>query len=93
MGDTAQERGYDNKWRRYRNRYLKENPLCKFCADEGNIVAATVVDHITPHKRDAKLFWSTSNHQPLCSAHHQSTKQRMENGKDMPVIGDDGWPV
>lgn len=93
MKENSNKRGYGYKWQKYRDRYLKENPLCVFCQNEGKVTAATVVDHIIPHKKDWKLFWRTSNHQPLCSFHHQSTKQRMEKGKDMPIIDINGWPV
>ncbi|HHT2862347.1 TPA: HNH endonuclease, partial [Citrobacter freundii] len=39
------------------------------------------------------LFWSKDNWQPLCKAHHDSTKQRME--KSGAVIGCDanGYPL
>jgi 5-methylcytosine-specific restriction endonuclease McrA len=40
--------------------------------------AATVVDHIIPHKGDRKLFWSRANWQPLCVSCHSSRKQRLE---------------
>jgi hypothetical protein len=64
------------------------------------VAAATVVDHITPHKlkeallsgdaaaisKAQKLFWSR-NWQGLCKQHHDSTKQRME--KRGSIIGCD----
>ena len=40
------------------------------CAAEDNTVAATVVDHIIPHKGNRKLFWDMNNWQPLCKFHH-----------------------
>lgn len=33
-------------------------------------MAATVVDHIIPHKGDQYLFWDRSNWQPLCKLCH-----------------------
>ncbi|WP_280949208.1 HNH endonuclease [Beijerinckia mobilis] len=69
----ARERGYDSKWERERELFLKDNRKCKFCCEP-----ATIVDHIVPHKGDMKLFWSRSNWQPLCVKCHSSTKQRME---------------
>ena len=42
--------------------------------------AATVVDHIKPHKGDYDLFWDESNWQSLCKHCHDSHKQRLENG-------------
>jgi 5-methylcytosine-specific restriction protein A len=48
------------------------------CEREGRLTAATVVDHITPHRSDPKLFWDPANHQAICKPHHDSTKQRQE---------------
>lgn len=93
MTKNSHSRGYNHKWRKFRLLYLQDNPLCVFCEQEGITKAATVVDHIKPHKGDMKLFWDKSNMQPLCKFHHDSTKQAMENGKDKSVIGLDGWPI
>mgnify|MGYP007071604220 CR=1 FL=1 len=67
---SANARGYDNRWQKARLSYLKRNPICVRCKDRGRAEAATVVDHITPHKGDARLFWDRSNWQPLCKACH-----------------------
>jgi 5-methylcytosine-specific restriction endonuclease McrA len=77
------------------------------CHEQGRIVAATVVDHIIPHKlkealksgnkaaiaKAQTLFWDKENWQGLCATHHNSTKQRME--KSGAVIGCDanGYPL
>ena len=63
------------------------------CEARGLVVAATVVDHITPHKGDLKLFWSRSNWQPLCKPHHDGAKQQAERRGYSPEVGADGWPV
>jgi len=76
---TASERGYNSVWRSFRNRFLKEHPLCAYCMREDRVTTATVVDHIVPHRGDPKLFWAIDNVQPLCKLHHDSTKQREEN--------------
>ena len=70
---SARERGYDSKWDRERAQYLKANPSCRMCS-----APATVVDHITPHRGDKRLFWSRSNWQPLCTPCHSSRKQSAE---------------
>lgn len=90
---TAHQRGYGYRWRKERLHFLDQNPLCKFCEDEGKVTAATVVDHITPHKGDEILFWDVDNWQPLCEQCHNSTKALIENGKDMRPVGLDGWRV
>jgi 5-methylcytosine-specific restriction protein A len=57
------------RWRNYRLVYLRQHPLCAdpFSRHEGTIAAASVVDHITPHRGDYALFWDTKNHRALCA--------------------------
>ena len=83
---------YNYKWQKHRELFLKQNPLCAYCQDDGKIEAATVVDHITPHKGNMSLFWDVDNHQSLCATHHAATKQIMESGKKVEPVGLDGWP-
>lgn len=63
------------------------------CDAAGITTAATVVDHIVPHRlgdaiesgdreriRLARaLFWSTDNWQSLCKPHHDGEKQAIEH--------------
>lgn len=67
---TANERGYTYAWQKAREGYLRNHPLCKLHQDQGRVVAATVVDHIIPHKGDRSLFWDSNNWQPLCKPCH-----------------------
>lgn len=67
---TASQRGYDNRWQKYRKSFLEQHPLCVMCEREGDIKVATVVDHIIPHKGNQELFWDWENHQQLCEFHH-----------------------
>ncbi|VFS89174.1 HNH endonuclease [Kluyvera cryocrescens] len=89
---NSDPRIYGSKWDRGRQSFLRAHPLCVMCQEQGKVAAATVVDHIIPHKlkealrsggKDAlskaqKLFWDQKNWQGLCKPHHDSTKQRME---------------
>lgn len=75
---NSHQRGYNYKWKQARERFLRHNPLCRFCEEKGITTEATVVDHVIPHKGDKKLFWDQSNWQPLCKHCHDSTKQRIE---------------
>lgn len=84
---------YGAKWQRRRLRFLDRNPLCAFCAKADRIVAATVVDHKTPHKGDLALFWAETNWQALCTTHHNSNKQAAEHGNDRGQAGLDGYPI
>ena len=75
---SAAKRGYDSRWRKARGRFLKANPLCVKCHEEGKFIKATVVDHITPHRGDRELFWEESNWQALCKRCHDK-KTRNED--------------
>jgi 5-methylcytosine-specific restriction protein A len=87
---SAAARGYGARWRKERLEYLARHPFCVFCAKKGRTVAATVVDHIRPHKGDQRLFWARSNWQALCRLCHSNTKQAIEAGN--APTGLDGWP-
>jgi len=72
---NAGQRGYNSRWRRYREGFLSGNPLCAECARFDRIEAAVVVDHVVPHRGDQALFWAASNHQPLCLSCHGAKSQ------------------
>lgn len=59
----------------------------------GELVPATVVDHITPHKGDSDLFWQASNHQALCKHCHDSHKQRLEKSGTVLGCTEKGAPI
>jgi len=67
---TVEPRYNTHRWRRYRDFFLKLNPICAEC-DE----AATVVDHIEPVRLGGE-FWAPENHQGLCKHHHDSKSGR-----------------
>jgi 5-methylcytosine-specific restriction protein A len=77
---TATQRGYDSKWRTARNAYLASHPLCAACGLTGVVEAATVVDHIVPHKGDQTAFWDRANWQPLCKRHHDQKTSNKDGG-------------
>ncbi|MDX7988966.1 HNH endonuclease [Xenorhabdus sp. 12] len=74
---TRTQRGYSNRWGRYRLYYLKANPLCAHCLPQGIYTPAIIVDHIIPIQGDTDvLFWPASNHQALCqTCHNRKTVQ------------------
>lgn len=72
---SASQRGYDRRWRKYRQAYLHEHPLCVACKEEGRTTAATDLDHITP-VNDGGDFWDPDNHQPLCHSCHSRKTAR-----------------
>lgn len=67
---TARERGYTSAWEKARAAYLMQHPLCKHCDEQGKVTAASVVDHVVPHRGDRTLFWDSGNWQPLCKRCH-----------------------
>jgi len=91
---TAAERGYDGRWVKARATWLRKYPLCVHCERESRVTAATVVDHIKPHKlkqaidsgdseairRAQELFWDSENNwMSLCKYHHD-LKTATEDG-------------
>ncbi|MDE9470868.1 HNH endonuclease signature motif containing protein [Xenorhabdus bovienii] len=74
---TRTQRGYSNRWGRYRLQYLKAHPLCVHCLQQDIYTPATIVDHIIPILGEADvLFWPESNHQSLCPpCHNRKTVQ------------------
>jgi 5-methylcytosine-specific restriction protein A len=63
---SAARRGYNSRWQKESKKFLQLHPLCEECLKGGKATPATVVDHIVPHRGDAKLFWDQSNWQALC---------------------------
>ena len=70
--ESASKRGYNSRWQKAREAYLKAHPLCVKCMAKqpAQYVEATVVDHIIPHRGDQKLFWDRNNWQALCKPCH-----------------------
>lgn len=78
--ENSNKRGYGHRWRKARDAYLKEHPLCEICYNVGFIVASNTIDHIKPHKGDPVIFWDVSNWQALCKNCHDSKTAR-EDGR------------
>jgi 5-methylcytosine-specific restriction endonuclease McrA len=85
---------YNTKqWWRLRHRQLTEHPLCALCAKLGKVTAATVADHIKPHRGDEQLFFDETNLQSLCKPCHDGAKQQMEKSGTLRGCGLDGVPL
>ena len=69
----ANQRGYTYRWQTERKRFLEQHPLCQ-CpdCDDGRlrVTLATVVDHATPHRGNAELFWDRSNWRAMAKRCH-----------------------
>lgn len=67
------------RWLRERRLFLAAHPLCAECQRRDHLTAASVVDHIIPHRGDPARFWDQSRWQPLCAPCH-SRKTAAEDG-------------
>lgn len=76
---SAHERGYGARWQSARAGFLQKHPLCCCCLANGAVEAATVVDHIVPHRGDMALFWDRKNWQPLGQDCHNKIKRLLED--------------
>jgi 5-methylcytosine-specific restriction endonuclease McrA len=56
------------------------------------ITAATVCDHITPHKGDLTKFWNAGNLQSLCKPCHDGAKQQLEKTGKLRGCDEQGIP-
>ena len=77
---SAAARGYDRAWRKLRLIKLKLDPLCWWCAREGRIEAATVVDHIKPIATHPELRMILDNLRSGCESHHNAHTARQTAG-------------
>lgn len=84
---------YGRRWDNSRKTFLRNNPLCRYCQRIGQLTAATVVDHIVPHRGDMALFWDQDNWQPLCKRCHDSVKQAEERAGMALGCDADGTPL
>lgn len=69
---------YNYRWQKRRAAQLRDEPLCRICRALGRVTAATIADHITPHRGDPELFEGPL--QSLCAPCHSSIKQAQEKG-------------
>jgi len=76
--DDARKRGDTWRWQKARDTYLAQHPICVECERKGRIVAATVVDHIAPHRGDQTLFWDRDNWQARWASCHNAKSARGE---------------
>ena len=82
---------WTQRWRRKAARQLLLEPLCRTCKAAGRVTAASVADHIVPHRGDVEAFWSNEL-AALCQHCHSQTKQREERRGHSDALDADGWP-
>ena len=87
VGETR----YDTaRWRDTARRFRAAHPLCAHSdlGVAGCTLVTEAVDHVVPHRGDARLFWDQTNWQPLCKACHAAKTARETAGA--PVAGRGG---
>lgn len=100
--DEQYRKWYKTKrWQRIRRQVLDEHPMCQCPHCNGRNLEASVVDHITPHRGDARLFWDKHNLQSMhkqCHDRYKQSQERGGNGFDagcdetgMPLNQDHPW--
>lgn len=72
-------------WRNLRAAVLRQEPLCRECQRHERVVAAVLVDHITPARTPGVDFFDRANLQPLCNDCHERKSQR--DGSRQPARG------
>lgn len=65
MRPSAARRGYDRKWRKLRDTYIAEHPVCEHCGRR----PAQDVDHIIPFDKGGGRL-DSNNLQALCRKCH-----------------------
>jgi len=76
--DPAMKKRYNRTWKRIRDRFLGEHPLCERCQKEGRLTPAEEVHHIVPLSRGGTH--ATDNLMALCTGCH-STITAKEGGR------------
>jgi len=76
---TGQEFYNSRAWRKLRDWFIRANPLCIHCKDEGVIKAGDVVDHIIEIKNGGEKL-NSLNLQTLCHLHHNRKTQEQVEG-------------
>lgn len=79
------------RWRLIRKAQLQKEPWCVICRRFGRSRAATIADHVIPHRGDPHLFWH-GKLQSLCKPCHDEVKMAQETQGFSRFPDDDGWP-
>lgn len=76
---SSTARGYDSRWQRFREGYLRRHPLCSFCERRGLVTPATVIDHIETIADAPARRFDEDNLRPLCKPCHDAHTMRAQN--------------
>lgn len=81
------------RWQDLRKRKLRTHPWCQCPHHLDQKVPAQVVDHITPHKGNLRLFWDWKNLQSMTKSCHDAAKQTYERSGYWPGCDASGNPI
>lgn len=87
---TANQRGYDRRWKRLRDEFIEQHPLCKHCEERGQVTMAKEIDHIIPFSDlSDPLRLCSDNLQSLCRRCHAiKTASEQRPGRGGPASAD-----
>jgi len=68
--DPATRKRYGRSWKRIRDRYMAEHPLCEQCQKEGRLTPAEEVHHIAPLSKGGSN--AMENLMSLCKSCHSA---------------------
>ena len=75
---SASQRLYGRAWRKASRAHLHASPLCRYCELDGRVTAASLVDHLYPHRGKRWLFWLRPYWVSSCAPCHSGFKQAVE---------------
>ena len=68
---SSSQRGYGGRWKRLRREVLeRDKALCQLCSEQGKVMPAVAVDHITPKAEGGTD--DPENLQAICKPCHQA---------------------
>jgi 5-methylcytosine-specific restriction enzyme A len=70
---------YGRRWRKFRQNFLSENPLCRTCEESGRVEPATEVHHVHGHDGTYASFWA-GPFEGLCKSCHSRATARQVLG-------------
>jgi 5-methylcytosine-specific restriction enzyme A len=91
QGDPVRRLKKTSRWQKLRAEQLRAEPLCRMHSARGEVVEATICDHVEPHRGDLEKFWA-GPFQSLCKACHDGEKQRLERAVERPGGGESKGP-
>lgn len=75
---SARDRGYDSRWDKASASHRRAHPLCEYCGLVDQVTAATLIDHLYPHRQYDGVFWRKEWWVSSCDDCHNGYKQALE---------------